>query len=84
MTSMFPMPSLDELQLTAEELARLTGSPRQALQVEWLKINGWCHSLTRGGDPVVGRLYANLKLSGVDVATMVSPSAWQPDMSAIQ
>jgi hypothetical protein len=82
--NLLDLPAPDQLQLTADELDRLTGSPMTALQIEWLRANGWAYTLTRAGKPVVGRLYANLKLSGVEVATMVSPGSWQPNLSAIQ
>lgn len=82
--ALLPLPEADQLQLTPEELERLTGAAQTALQLEWLRTNAWAYTLTRAGKPVVGRLYANLKLSGVDVATIVQPSAWQPDFSAIQ
>ena len=83
-TPLIGLPQADALQINADELAALTGTPQTALQLEWLRANGWAHTLTRAGKPVVGRLYANLKLSGVEVATIVQPSAWQPNFSAIQ
>lgn len=82
--TLLALPGQDQLQLTPDELAGLTGTPQTALQIDWLRANGWAHTLTRAGKPVVGRLYANLKLSGVEVATMVQPSAWQPNLAAIQ
>lgn len=82
--TMLPLPSPDELQLTPAELESLTGAAQTALQLDWLRVNGWAFSLTRAGKPVVGRLYANLKLSGVEVATMIAPGSWQPNMAAIQ
>ena len=82
--NLLDLPAQGELQLTPEELERLTGAAQTALQLDWLRVNGWAFSLTRAGKPVVGRLYANLKLSGVEVATMVTPGSWQPNMAAIQ
>lgn len=82
--NLLDLPAQGELQLTPEELERLTGAVPTALQLDWLRSNGWAFSLTRAGKPVVGRLYANLKLSGVEVATMVAPGSWQPNMAAIQ
>lgn len=82
--ALLTLPEADQLQLTPDELERLTGAAQTALQLEWLRANGWAYTLTRAGKPVVGRLYANLKLSGVEVATMVSPGSWQPNLSAIQ
>lgn len=83
MSTLLALPPPDELQLTAAELAGITGSPLARLQIEWLKANRWAHTLTRGGEPVVGRLYANLKLSGVEVKTMIQAEEWSPDMAAI-
>jgi Domain of unknown function (DUF4224) len=81
--NLLDLPAQDQLQITPDELERLTGSPQAGLQIDWLKANGWAYTLTRAGKPVVGRLYANLKLSGVEVATIVQPSAWQPDFGAL-
>lgn len=83
MTTLLALPARDELQLSEEELARLTGTPQTARQVEWLKANGWAYSLTCGRRPVVGRLYANLKLSGVEVATMVKSQSFELDLTAL-
>jgi hypothetical protein len=84
MTTLLALPAEDELQLTDAELAKLTGTPQHSLQIDWLKGNRWAYTLTRAGRPVVGRLYANLKLSGVEVATIVSPQAFELNFSAIQ
>lgn len=82
--ALLSLPSVDELQLTEAELAALTGSPMPKLQIEWLKANGWAHTLTRAERPVVGRLYANLRLANLDVSTMTSSSNdWTPDLSAL-
>lgn len=78
------LPDADQLQLTPDELERLTGASQTALQIAWLREQAWTYTVTRAGKPVVGRLYANLKLSGVEVATIVGPTAWQPNLGAIQ
>ncbi|MDH4564486.1 DUF4224 domain-containing protein [Pseudomonas sp. BN411] len=36
-----------------------------SLQIKWLAKNGWQYALTRARRPVVGRVYAQLKLAGV-------------------
>jgi len=78
-----PAPGENELVLTDDEMRRITGAGTKQLQIDWLKANGWQHSLTRGGEPRVGRLYANLKLSGMDLATIGSPDAWEPNRAAL-
>lgn len=83
--NLVPLPSEGELALTKGELAGITGSPQVRLQVEWLEKHRWRFALTRAGEPVVGRLYANLKLGGVDLAevTIGSTEEWEPNASAI-
>lgn len=84
MTTLFALPADDELTLSDSDLERVTGTPQAKLQIDWLRANGWAFTLTRAGRPTVGRLYANLKLSGVDVATIVNPQGFELDLSAIQ
>ena len=83
MTALFLLPAEGELTLTERELAAITGTSTRRLQIEWLKVNSWTHVLTRGGAPVVGRLYANMKLSDLNIATMAPSEPWEPDLSAI-
>ncbi|MDT8998383.1 DUF4224 domain-containing protein [Paucibacter sp. APW11] len=84
MNAILGLPQRDELQLTAEELERMTGTPVPRLQIHWLESNGWKFIKTRAGVPVVGRLYANLKMGGVEMANIVAPEAWEPDFSSVQ
>ncbi len=79
MNAIFALPEPGDETLSAEALARITGAARRDLQIEWLKKNRWHFNVNRGGDPIVGRLYANLKLSGVEVKMIVQPQAWEPD-----
>lgn len=83
MTTLLPLPGEGELILTEAEVKRITGAGTPKLQLQWLQDNGWAHTVDRHGAPVVGRLYANLKLGGLDMATMVQGAEWQPDTSAI-
>jgi|GEM_PF-411951 len=78
-----PTPGKDEIALTDDEVRRITGAGTRQLQIEWLTRNRWHFTLTRGGDPVVGRLYANLKMGGVEMATMAIDGAWEPDHTAL-
>lgn len=84
MTTLLALPAKDELHLSDAELEAITGASQPRLQIDWLRLNGWAHTLTRAGRPVVGRLYANLKLSGVEVATIVRSDGFELNLSAIQ
>ena len=84
MSTLLALPPRDELQLSDAELEGITGASQARLQIVWLRLNGWAFTLTRAGRPVVGRLYANLKLSGVEVATIVRSEGFELNLSAIQ
>ena len=81
MTAMFEIPIASET-LDTDELTTITGCPRKGEQVEWLTTNGWVHHRTRAGAPVVGRLYARLKLAGITPAAMAG--GWSPDLSGVR
>lgn len=82
MTALFEMPLVSET-LTAEELQDITGAARKAEQVGWLEAHDWHYVRNRGGEPIVGRLYARLKLAGLSPQTLLTPpnDTWEPDMS---
>lgn len=82
MTPLFEMPMPSET-LDPEELVKITGCSRKSDQVEWLASNGWTHHRTRAGEAVVGRLYARLKMAGINPAAM-SSGTWSPDMNAVR
>lgn len=54
-----------------------------ALQREWLDKNGWAHHLNRAGKPIVGRLYARLRMAGLRPETFVHHGGWTPDFQSI-
>ena len=81
--ALLPLPGVDELLLTQAELTKLTGATQSRLQVDWLQANGWVFFLTRAGRPVVGRLYANLKLADVELSAIALRKPWSPNMRAI-
>lgn len=90
MTALFEFPVPSET-LTAEELAQISGCARRRDQIAWLEQNHWTHLLNRAGEPIVGRLYARLRLSGispesiVEFGTPTKPEpAWAPDFSKIR
>lgn len=51
--------------LQADEVCAITGCSRKADQIEWLKSNNWRHYKNKAGEPIVGRLYARMQLSGI-------------------
>lgn len=51
--------------LTDEELATITGYQIPSKQIQWLNENHWEFVLTGARRPIVGRVYARLKLAGV-------------------
>lgn len=83
MTAMFEI-SLPSETLEPDEVCTLSGCTRKNDQVEWLNRNGWVFFKNRAGEPIIGRLYARLKLSGINPAAMAAPAnlgGWQPDFS---
>lgn len=84
MGAMFEYPLTSET-LPPEELAAITGASRKADQETWLKKNGWVFFLNRAGAPVVGRLYARMKLAGINPADVASNDAgWSLDLSRVR
>lgn len=70
--------------LADEELATITGYLLPSKQIQWLSINGWQYVLTGARRPVVGRVYARLKLAGVKPsATNAVTDTWSLDLSRV-
>jgi hypothetical protein len=74
--------------LSDEELAELTGYKARAYQRRWLIDRHWVFIESRGKRPLVGRLYARMKL-GVLFPSIVDPNpppaapTWTPDYSRV-
>lgn len=74
--------------LSDEELADLTGYKARAYQRRWLIDRQWVFVESRGKRPLVGRMYARMKL-GVPSPAIVDPNspppvpAWAPDFSRV-
>ncbi|MDN4038687.1 DUF4224 domain-containing protein [Massilia sp. YIM B02443] len=86
MSAIFEL-SLPSETLTPDEVTDISGCKRANDQVEWLKRNGWLFILNRAGMPIIGRLYARLKLAGINPALLAAPAGeggWQPDFSKVQ
>ncbi len=70
--------------LAEDELATITGYLIPSGQIGWLNRNGWKYVLTRARRPVVGRVYARMKLAGVKPsAENVAAEVWSLDLSKI-
>lgn len=83
------MPSIFEQVLSSEilspeEMVVITGGARRKDQLDWLESNHWIYHTTRAGMPVVGRLYARLKLTGINPSKLVGPEPWAPDMGSVR
>lgn len=68
--------------LQDEELATLTGYSLPGKQIAWLESHGWKFEKTGANRPVVGRVYARLKLAGVK-PTQEAAQAWSLDLSQV-
>ena len=74
--------------LSEEELADLTGYKHRGYQRQWLIDRNWVFVESRGGRPLVGRMFARMKLGMVN-ATIADPNpppprpAWTPDFSRV-
>jgi hypothetical protein len=82
-TTLFEFPLQSEI-LTPEEVASISGCARKADQIEWLTTQGWTFVRNRSGEPIVGRLYARLKLAGINPASFGAGSSWVPDFSKVR
>lgn len=70
--------------LGQDELAQITGCCRSNDKITWLTGNNWVFVRNRAGEPIVGRLYARLRLSGIDTTrTPAAVTGWTPDFSRL-
>ena len=70
--------------LSADELIDISGCSRKGDQIKWLASNGWAYVKNRAGEPIIGRLYARLRLSGINPAALSAPATWTPDFSKVR
>jgi len=74
--------------LSDDELAEITGYKQRSHQRKWLKDRNWVFIESRGGRPLVGRMFARMKLGMVNAA-ISDPNppptrpAWTPDFSRV-
>lgn len=85
MSAIFELPLQSET-LTSDEISEISGCSRKSDQIEWLKNNGWHHLQNRAGAPVIGRLYARLRLAGINPLMLAAPetTGWTPDLSRVR
>lgn len=70
--------------LAEGELENITGYRRPSKQIAWLADHGWHYTLTGARRPVVGRVYARLKLAGVrPTASNAVAETWSFDLSKV-
>lgn len=70
--------------LTEDEIAAITGYLTPSKQIQWLASNGWNHVLSGARRPVVGRLYARLKLAGLNASeTKAVTDTWTFDLTRV-
>ena len=70
--------------LTDDEVASITGYQTPSRQIQWLASNGWQHVLNGARRPVVGRLYARLRLAGLKPSEANAiTDTWTFDLSRV-
>ena len=78
------MMELQSETLTDEELATITGYQIPSKHIQWLTNNHWEFVLTGARRPIVGRVYARMKLAGVQpLAVQTVAEAWALDLSKV-
>lgn len=73
--------------LSEDELADLTGYKHRGYQRQWLKDRNWIFVESRGGRPLVGRMFARMKLGIISPTPTPTPTpaapTWTPDFSRV-
>ncbi|XEG75350.1 DUF4224 domain-containing protein [Pseudomonas sp. abacavir_1] len=70
--------------LSREELADMIGASTARKQIQWLAEHGWKYELNAARKPIVGRIYARLKLAGVKPnGTVAVEEPWSLDLSRV-
>lgn len=82
MSAIFEIPLESEF-LTPEELEGITGNKQASSQCAWLDSNHWTYHKTAANKPIVGRLYARLKMAGITPAAL-STGGWVPPIENVR
>lgn len=82
MTAIFEFPLPSEI-LKPKEVEDITGYSRQSDQVQWLDRNHWVYHPNKAGDPIIGRMYARMKMAGINPTALMTTGGWVPDYSKL-
>ena len=66
-----------------EEIAAITGYTRPSKQRSWLDENGWKYIRNRADHPIVGRIYARMKLAGISPGKTAPQELWSLDLTTV-
>ena len=80
MTALF---ELKNETLSSDELEEITGSAQAKGQIEWLRKHGWQFVETKAEKPVVGRMYARMKLAGIEFGPQITTGAAMPNFAGL-
>lgn len=70
--------------LAEEELVTISGYQTPSKQIQWLNDNHWEFVLTGARRPIVGRMYARMKLAGIQPFSVKAVAeAWTLDLSKV-
>lgn len=70
--------------LADDELTTITGYQIPSKQIQWLTANRWEFVLTGANRPIVGRVYARLKLAGVKPSAVNAVAeTWSLDLANV-
>jgi len=83
MAAMFELPMASEM-LSSDELQLITGCSRRNDQIAWLDSVSWNYLRNKAGEPVVGRLYARMRLAGITPSALLANGGWTPDFSSVR
>jgi len=85
MTAIFEL-ALPSETLSPEEITDISGCSRKSDQIDWLSQNGWVFIKNKAGVPIIGRLYARLKLAGINPAALAAPDQndWRLDLANVR
>ncbi len=78
------LPHMADEILSDQELAEITGCAYKSAQAEWLTDAGWVFHKNKAGRPIVGRLYARLRMSGIHAPSLASPTGWTPNFQGLR
>jgi hypothetical protein len=80
MTAIFEFPLQSEM-LSPNEVTEITGCSRRADQMQWLNRNHWAFHTAKSGEPIIGRMYARLKMAGINPTALMTTGGWVPDFT---